>query len=425
VTKNILLISQSYYPYNNPCSHRIHSFAKYLPEYGFRPTILCMDCNKEYCSRIGAYSYDATLEGKDVCRTVRVPFLPSKPSKLRSEIIYLRPLSGADGLVPVWLARARELMQEERFDIVLATSGPLPSLNVAFRLSKAAGIPWVADLRDISGQHELQCPRTRPWTWRSWPYRSWEIRQETNVCRKAAAVTTVSEPLAVHLRKRRVNNVDVIYNGFDPEDYADVVRRRTGVFRIAYTGVIYGGQNVSPLCDALDLLLDEGTIRADDFEVCFFGHNVKLFEQCLRGRHCKVLAKVEGPRTRSEIQAITANASLLLQLAFVTERGLITSKVFEYLGAVRPILSVPKDNDVIDALLDETEAGKSASEPREIADIIAAHYRQWRETGNVEYHGNPEAIARYTRKAQAGKLAVILDAVFERGRSASELRCVS
>ena len=68
----ILLIAQSYYPYNSPGSHRIHSFAKYLPEHGFSPTLLCLDWNRDACLRMrkGAqYTYAATLEGKDVGRT--------------------------------------------------------------------------------------------------------------------------------------------------------------------------------------------------------------------------------------------------------------------------------------------------------------------------------------------------------------------
>ena len=413
----ILLIAQSYYPYNSPGSHRIHSFAKYLPKHGFTPTLLCVDWNRETCLRMGrgaSYGYAASLEGKDVCRTLRVSFLSPEPSRLRSEIGYLRPLSGGNGLFPVLLARGRQLLREEKFDIILATSGPLLIVNVAWHLSRLNGMLWVADLRDIAGQLRLRYPWSRPWAWRSWPYLAWEIHQEAMVCRQATAVVTVSAPLAEKLRKRSVGKVQVILNGFDPDDYAAIVPRKTDAFRVVYAGVIQAGRNPSPLFDALDLLLEQETIRADDFEVCFFGPPQQQFEPYLDGRRCKALVRLEAWKSRDEILKITAEASLLLQLAHSGDGGIVTSKLFEYLGTRRPILSIPKDHGVVDAILEETGAGQSATSPTEVAAIILRQYTHWKETGDVDYHGRPEAIARYTRQAQAVKLAKVLHQALDR-----------
>jgi len=407
----ILLIAQSYYPYNSPGSHRIHSFAKYLPEHGFSPTLLCLDWNRDACLRMrkGAqYTYAATLEGKDVGRTVRVSLVPPEPSWLRSEIGYLRPLSGCGGLVPVLLARGRELLREDNFDMILATSGPLPALNVAWRLSRMSGTPWVADLRDIAGQFPLAWSLIRPWTWRSWPYLAWEIHQEAMVCRQAAAVVTVSVPLAEQLQKRGVGRVDVIFNGFEPDDYASITRHRTDQFRVVYTGVIYPSQNPCPLFTALDLLLEKKVISASDFEVCFFGAPAHELEPYLRGHCCEPLVRRQAWQPRDVIQRAMREASLLLQLAHGERKGIVTSKLFEYLGARRPILSIPKDHGVVDAILEETGAGQSATSPTEVAAIILRQYTHWKETRDVDYYGRPEAIARYTRQAQAVKLAKVL-----------------
>ena len=363
-----------------------------------------------------AYKYDSALEGRDVCRTLRVPFLPLKPTKFAREMGYLRPLSGSDGLVPILLSRAMDLLKEESFSIILATSGPLESLNVACRLSAITGYPWIADLRDISMEHGLRCQWTRPWAWRSWPYKAWEAHQEASICRKANAVITVSPPLADTLHKRGVPNVQVIFNGFDDSDYTQKTVGDTKVFQVVYAGVMQSGCNPNPLFDALDLLLSKGSIHLDDFNVIFYGPLKNQIEPCIHGRLCKPLVTLGGWSPREQMHRIMSESSILLQLSYPKVKGIITSKIFEYLGAARPILSIPRDNGVIDSLLNETGAGLSADTPREIADIILEFYRQWKEKGRAAYLGNPEAIFRYTRKAQAKKLAKILQEILNDSR---------
>jgi hypothetical protein len=102
----------------------------------------------------------------------------------------------------------------------------------------------------------------------------------------------------------------------------------------------------------------------------------------------------------------------LLLLAHRHDKGLMTSKVFEYLGAGRPILSIPSDGDVIDALLSETGAGASASTAEEVGRILLEYYREWRDGGRVGCRGDSRAIARYTRRSQAARLAEVLAHAF-------------
>ena len=412
--KNVLLITVQYYPHNRPCSHRIHSFAKYLPQYGFRPTILCMKWDRATYLRAPGITncYDPALEAVEVCRTERVPI--DRPAHLTSAIRgSLRPLSWPPDLARRLPARAQELHAEEKFDVVLATSPYPMALAVASRFGRTNRVPWVADLRDVAGELKVPPSRNLPRTlWRHF-VRRWAILRETRVCRSAAAVVTVSAPLAEILRERGIHNTHLVYNGFEPDEFAAIDEAPNSVFRIIYAGTVGTFRDPAPLFDALDVLIENRSIDPRTFEVCFYGQTPLALAPRIRGRGCQQVVKFQPRVGRGEFLVLVKNASLLLQVAHPNEKGLLTSKIFEYLGAARPVLSVPSDHDVIDSLLRETGAGQSGSSPQEIGRIIMGHYNQWKEQGRVAYHGQPEAIRRYTRNAQAARLANVLHQVTE------------
>ena len=106
-------------------------------------------------------------------------------------------------------------------------------------------------------------------------------------------------------------------------------------------------------------------------------------------------------------------ATILLLLPVVRSKGFIPAKLFEYLGAARPILSIHGQGDVVEQLLNETQAGVAAAEANQIADIVLRSYRQWEQTGSVCYHGLAEQIARYTHRGMAQKFAAVLNEVVD------------
>jgi len=93
------------------------------------------------------------------------------------------------------------------------------------------------------------------------------------------------------------------------------------------------------------------------------------------------------------------------------EKGIYTGKVFEYLGARRPILVIPRTEGVLDELMEETGAGVAASSEEELIMLLAKWYDEFLTTGSLKYRGKEEAISKYTREQQARKLAQVFDRV--------------
>ena len=113
---------------------------------------------------------------------------------------------------------------------------------------------------------------------------------------------------------------------------------------------------------------------------------------------------------RESIQ-IQKQACVLLHLAHGGEKGIMTGKIFEYLGARRPVLCIPGDNDCVDALLKETKAGVICRNAEEAAEQLLRWYQQWQQTGNISYDARDEQIMKYSRQKQAGQLAELLDSI--------------
>jgi len=401
MNRRVLLVCQYYYPSNAPGAHRCAKLAKYLPEFGWEPTVLCMQATPGNCEG----TYDPKLEASDTCEVVRVPYTHPKersPAKYLHDRV-LRPCLKT--YIPYrlyrrMLKRGRKLAREQQFDAIWATSPSPMILNVARRISRSTGIPWIADMRDLAGETD-----SKPGI-----FMRWEMALERRAASGAAAFITVTQHLADMLARHHDAPVRVIPNGFDPDDFPPGAQPSREQFEIVYCGVIYSGRDPTPLFDALDLLLQQG-VDIGRLRVRFYGVLETSLDPLTAGHPCVHLVENMGRVNYDEVIRIQQSASMLLLLPHAGVKGIMTSKVFEYLGARKPILSVPGDGDVTDALLEETGAGVAAAEPAAIAELVGQWYRQWREGSDLPYGGKPDEIAKYTRRHQAQHTAKLLDEV--------------
>lgn len=398
MTRRALLIASGYYPLNTSGSHRPAKLAKYLPAFGWTPVVLCAEWSPDY----GGVCYDPVLAAQpDVCRTVRVPLTPRPPTKLgRAAELALRilfPYRVPADMVRRAMAAAERLIAEAPFDVLWSTCWPGWTHHVAGQIARRHGIPWVADFRDLPDQD------FSPWLLR---YTVW---QERRVCRAASGLTTVSEPLAEHLRSRHRAAVQVITNGYDPSDYPGPPAASFPTFNVVYTGILSAARDPGPLFTAVDRLLEAGAVGPGDVRIEFYGAHPSTMEVRLSGHRCRPIVRCVPRVSHAEAIRIQQQASVLLLLS-ERQPGVMTAKIFEYLGARRPILDVP-GGDVTREVLRATRAGVSAGDPAEIARILDRWYREWKRTGRVAWTGDPDKVARYSRRGQAGQFAQIFDSL--------------
>lgn len=304
------------------------------------------------------------------------------------------------GWTPFAVRAASRLIEGWRPDVILASSPPPTSLLVARRVSRRHGIPWVADLRDLwLEQHNYHQP---PWR------KHVEKKLERRVLASAAGLVTVSQPWAETLQARHGKAAAVVPNGFDPSDYpADVeVPFRDGRVEIVYTGLVYqGGQDPSPLFEAL---LELGPL-AEKVRVVFYGTYVHDL-RALAARHgVERLVEVSPLVPHREALKIQMEADVLLLLLWndPKERGVFPAKVFEYLGARRPILTLGGAGSAAAQFVRETCGGLVTDDPRQIAAHLRELIAQKRERGTIPAPAG-QNVAGVTREERTKSLEAYL-----------------
>jgi hypothetical protein len=287
------------------------------------------------------------------------------------------------GWYPYAVAAGRRLFRGWRPDAIYASALPFTAHLVAARLSRSAVAPWIAEFRD----HFAGNPYSNLPAWRD-PIDRWTERR---VVRSASACVTVSEPMAQALRERHGKPTIVVLNGFDARDRVPPHPRtasRDEPLRIVYTGVIYPGRrDPSALFAAIASL---GPLRSQ-IEAVFYGQDLRSVADIAQRHGVSEQVRLCGaiPYAASLSEQQHADLLLLLLCDDAREVGVYTGKLFEYVGAGRPILAVGSERGVAAELVRTRGLGVAVSTP----EAIAAHLRQWlnekRQNGYVS--GPPES----------------------------------
>jgi hypothetical protein len=259
------------------------------------------------------------------------------------------------------LAAGRALLSNWRPDIILASAPPVTTLLVAARLAADAGVPWLADLRDLwTDDPYYDFP-----AWRKWVDLIWERR----ILDSAVSLVAVTPLWGEVLTKKYRRKVHVVLNGYVEEDLPrglDTTAERSPELSIVYTGNIYRGyRDPSALFSAISLL---GPQR-DSVRVHFYGPS----DEDVRGLAIKhgVADRVTvhnrvSYRRSLELQ-MQADILLLLQWNNRADEGNIPAKLFEYLAARRPILFLGFEGGTVAQMIRDRQAGFVSNAPAEIA----------------------------------------------------------
>ncbi len=430
--RRLLVVTYYFPPSGGAGVQRVLKWVKYLRGFGVEPTVLTV--------KAGAYpKYDKTL-ARDVPPGVAVHRTPafdpygayarltgrgrqqavaattgyvaeSRDPKERLAQWVRANLFIPDarvGWVPFAVARGLRLLRDGSFDALL-TSGPPHSVHLTgLALHRLTGLPWLADFRDpwtdISYYDEL--PRTAL-------ARAADAWLERAVLREATRVVTISEAgKALFLGKvaRPAEEVAVIENGFDPADFTDGPEPSADRFVLAYVGSLYGSRSPEALWRALAALRGQG--RIPRLRLRLVGRIGDEVQATLRRYGLAAVAETVPylPHDAAVREMQRATALLLTIEPYRHEHGTTTGKLYEYLAAGRPILgSGPTDGAAAD-LLRTTGAGRMIE--RDAADGFAEHllalYQAW-ERGAIPEGASAEAAAPYSRRAQAGEVAALLD----------------
>jgi glycosyltransferase involved in cell wall biosynthesis len=362
--RRLLVIAYYFPPRGGGGVQRIAKFVRYLPEFGWLPTVLTV-ATTYYGSRNIDVSHVADFpDVVEIIRTPRIdPVVQSSP--LLSVVDRTKPnrtyLSGPMN----WLKRLRLFARQERvtsarfhpkgatqwcfravtaglrahrrqrFELILATGEPYSDFLVAWMLSRLTRVPFVLDMRD-------------PWTLD--PYEevpssglrrlveSWAERRMLLAC-SACIFANRSIDRYANTFPRWKQKFHYIPNGYDSADLDDVEAKRFDKFTIVHNGTFLPGYRTADtfLLALRDLLNGSPELR-QRIQVLFVGR-IGQEEKLVHDLSLDDIVQQLGYLPHRRSIEYVKGADLLL-LVGGRHRWEETAKVYEYLAAGKPILAL-------------------------------------------------------------------------------------
>ncbi|HOH07740.1 MAG TPA: glycosyltransferase [bacterium] len=439
--KKVLMLSYYFPPLGMGGTQRAAKFARYLPEFGWEPTVLTV-------KPISYWAEDSSLlEEMAATRIVRTGSLD--PQRLlhlltRRAGKETGAAAGREGAgtsggtaagqekavtfggAAAWLNRkllpwfllpdskilwrwhatraAARLLRSGEFSAIWSTSPPHSTHLIARRLAHRFRLPWVADFRDEwAGGVVVHEPT--PW------HRRRQQALQVKVARAAAALIGVTPGIVAGLEAAGGSGrCHLITNGFDAADLATIgeaaMNREEAHFTLCHCGSISRFSNPAPLLEAL-IPGDARWLR-----LRFIGYDANGgFEEQVRRRGLEEMISWRGYLPHREALVSMAAADALLLIACDAPKArFIPGKTFEYLASRKPILAISNVEETIRLL--EEMPGVILCAPDQPAAIRTALLRLQSEPELLRAAAERN-VQHYDRRDQAGELARILDRITE------------
>lgn len=289
-------------------------------------------------------------------------------------------------------------------DVVVSTYGPAASHLIASHMKMTnPNLFWVADYRDLWSQNHTKARGNHQG-------KEEKLLELKTVGRFSNMIVTVSDEFAENLEKTLQKPITVISNGFDTinvnvSSYKRPQLKIRNTVRIVYTGTIYfGHQDISPVLAAIHDIHELGCWSNCDIRLEIFGGRLDpLVLSTLPSSFRKYLS-LNGHVTRDQVLEIQREADLLLLLDNRSEewRGVVPAKVFEYMVAGVPVISIGGEDDTAtDRILKYTGIGVSLYEKEQIKQFLLDMLQGVEPKG---YNPNRDRIDEFSRRNQSREL---------------------
>jgi glycosyltransferase involved in cell wall biosynthesis len=400
--RKALIVTYHFPPSAASGAFRMLGFARYLPRFGWQPVVVAPP--RMPLEPVDSRLLEQVPSGTPV---YPVPFPEGRALKVVSR--FARKAT--------WLPfalRACSRAIREHCPEALFTSSPPHGVHVlGAYLRRRYKIPWVADFRDPWGW-------TRPTGQRRSLFGRCEAFWERTVLQGADAIVA-NAPLAGEdiraVYPQHARKLHVITNGYDPEAFPAEPRPLPGegpLLRLVHTGEVYLGRDPRPLLDALKELQHEGYPRLPSVRVRFLGRDKDAgfdFNAAIQERGLTDLVERGGQVPYQQALVELVGADVLLLLDSPGRRSGVPAKLYEYIGAQRPILALAEGEGDLARILRESGLLYRVAPPTDPRAIKGALVELIEALKKGVAPPTKEQISRFTREGMAERLAQLLDRV--------------
>lgn len=431
--KKVLIITYYWPPAGGPGSQRAVKFAKYLPQFGWKPVILTVrkgefpyydsslitDIPKDlvvYQTRtIEPFLFYKKITGLNSDEPLPVAQLMQRKTSFKNTIFnWIRANvfvpDARIGWIPFGRRVVKILLKNHKIDIIFTTSPPHSLQLIGSYIKKKFGIPWVADFRD-------------PWTDiqyykianRNYFVRKLDRHFEKIVIESADHITAVSPGLINGFRKKVLGHKEdkytVLTNGYDPSDYQSNTSEVGRVFQILHIGNLNVSQNPLGFWEALSLWFRGNSEYRSLVKIKFIGRVHPSHLNTIENYGFEDVTDIQSYKPHQQIiEEIQKSAILLSVVPDVSDNdGIVLSKNFEYIGSGRPILVFgPPKSDIANIFAHFSNSIVCDYLDKEkCINFINVTFQDWKK--NRLRFLPMQVREQFSRQAIAGKLSTIFN----------------
>lgn len=299
-------------------------------------------------------------------------------------------------------------LETHKIDAIISTGPPHSTHLIAYKITRKHQIPWIADFRDpwtnIDFYHKLMLTK-----WADNRHK----KLEQQVLQHATEIVTVSWSWADDFKKLINRTIEVITNGFDPQDFEStsppILDKK---FTITHAGSLNEDRNPKILWKVLEELKNKLEGFNEDLEIKFIGQlDVSAVDDIKHFDLENNLNKINHLPHHMVIDELIKSQLLLLPLNDVPNiDGVVPGKLYEYLGAKRPIICIGKTTGDSSKIILESKAGivVGFNDSEGLKNSLIEFYKLYKKQN---LHIDSEGFEKYSRKKLAGDYANLLNKI--------------
>lgn len=426
--KKALIITYYWPPAGGPGVQRWLKFVKYLPDYGIHPIVYIPE-NPSYPmldnSLIDEIPETVTIIkqpikepyklaeflSKQSSKTISSGVIPKKKKQsfMQRLMLYVRGNyfipDARKGWVKPSVSYLSDYIQNENIKTVI-TTGPPHSLHlIGLQLKAQLGIHWIADFRD-------------PWTTIGY-HKKLKLtvsanekheQMEKQVLTTADHIIVTSENTKKEFETKSNQPITVITNGYDYQQLPKVSKDLK--FSLAHIGSLLSERNPKVLWKVLGELINENQDFRQEFVLRLIGvvsdDVLNEIKQFIPKQNMDIVGYVnhtEALKSQRQSQLL-----LLIEIDSDDTKAITPGKLFEYMVAETPIISVgPKDSDV-ERIIKSTNTGRYFyyDDEAQLKEHLLSRFIDFKNSALASF---PIGLQQYSRKALTKKLADLIQAL--------------
>jgi len=426
--EKVLIISYFFPPCNLTASQRAQSWANYLSKFGYKPVVITRrwDHKISHLSDVSKATPDAILHQEN--ENYEVYYVPYHPN-LRDQI-YVKYRENGFNFLRRFLTMMELLFQpffnaaipydnigefandylEKNPDVkkMVVSGNPFNLFKFGYQLHNSTGIKWIADYRDAWTTGQIQLID------KGFFHRfihSLDAHYEKKWVGTARVVTASSQPIADEIGKLVKRKSHAIYNGFVLEDFKGIkVEGKFTDFTITYVGMLYPGQKVEIFLDAYkEFIRQTPDVKAKLLfpGIAFLADQHARIKNAMTGfePYYECTERIE----RMAILEIEKRSHLLFHVAWDEHKGIIASKIYEYIASGSYIIVTPTDHGAIEEIVQKSGCGVCTETVEETVAFLKSEYENYL-AGRIKVNDTSSAnVLQFSREKQAGVLAELLN----------------